>query len=109
MFASIPNPITTGEIRTPHSVLNKTSLPAEEGLIRLPRRRPVECYSKPSDSTKQRRCLATKRADSVDYSRLFRAAHSGEKWKTQQAIGQIFCDGTVALVTTKSETHRREM
>jgi hypothetical protein len=37
--------------------------------------------------------------------RLFQIAHSGEKQKTQQAIREIFRDGTVAFASGKPQTH----
>jgi len=82
---------------------------AQISNVDQPQHQPFNSKRTRGDRETTRGDLATERAHSVDYLRLFRAAHSGEKWKTQQAIGQIFCDGTVALVTTKPETHRREM
>jgi len=50
--------------------------------------------------------LATKCAHGVNYLRLFRPAHAGEKWETQQAVHQIFRDRTAALASAKPQTHR---
>ncbi len=50
-----------------------------------------------------------KSAHGVDYLALLRTAHSGEKWKTQEAIRQIFRDRTIALTSAKAQTHRGQM
>jgi hypothetical protein len=41
--------------------------------------------------------------------RLFQTAHSGEKQKTQQAIREIFRNGTVAFASAKPQTHWEQM
>lgn len=53
--------------------------------------------------------LTMKCADGVNYLALLRIGYSGEKWKTEQAIRQIFGDWTVAVASAKPQAHRGQL